>query len=132
MLFLKQIRLWFRHNQFSVSFLFMLIKATVDHTTCYGSLRLGGMKWSVSIYWKISCSLQQILPSSALFAKQFEVLESRFYHHTQVLNKTNKSLLWWVNIFYSTGAVTVIAVDVSRANYQLRFSSLIYGLRHCV
>ena len=86
---------------------------SIGHTVCHGPLRLGSMKWSVSVYWKISRSLQQILSSSTLSAKQFEEVERHFHHHTQALNKTNKSLPWWVNIFCSTGTVTIPAAVVS-------------------
>jgi len=74
-----------KHVYFALS---MLIKATVDHTISDGSLRLRSTRWTVSVYWKIVRSLQQILPSLALFAKQFEDLERRIHHHTQATNKT--------------------------------------------
>jgi len=75
----KEIRPWFYQSQFALFLLFLYSK--LDNTICRDSLRLGVMKRSVSVYWKIARSLQQILPSSALFAKQFEDLERRFHHH---------------------------------------------------
>jgi len=67
--------LLFHQSKLSLFILF-LFSSKLDHITCPDLLlnnearRYGG---PVSAYWKIVCSLQYIqLPSSALFAKQFE------------------------------------------------------------
>ena len=71
---------------FSVLPLSVFIKAKVGYTL----LRLGFLKWLVLVYWKIVHNMQQVLPSSASFAKQLEELERRFHHNAQTLNKTKK------------------------------------------
>jgi len=73
---------------FSVVSLSILIKATVNHTISPDSLRLGGTKGSVSVYWQIAHSLQQILDTAivsiTVYAKRFEGSKRRLCHHIQI------------------------------------------------